>query len=287
MGAKLGVLVIHGVGSQGYNFADPMKKILKGKISDYDEICWESVWWAPALTDREKDLLDKLFPIENRPHCIEFRKYLIFKLRKFVVSYMGDATAYRYVPDNGSQTNNTYENIHRIVHDSIVNLRVGLGNTDKPVIVMAHSLGSVIMSDYIWDRQKKLQNHETDPYGNNELERMQTLAGFITFGSPIPLFTLAYRPVKSIKFPPDNLPGNLQILKDEATWLNFYDEDDVLGWPLKHLSNSYEARPIEDKPINVGGMLTSWNPLCHHEYWTDNSFTEPVAEYISKILNLC
>ena len=284
MSAKLGVLIIHGVGSQDQNFAEPMKKILKGKISDYDEICWESVWWAPALSKREKDLLDKLFPEENRPHCCLRLGYWIFKLRTFVVNYAGDATAYRYMPDSDNQTNKkkktneTYKNIHKIVHESIVALKANLDNKDnkdKPVIVIAHSLGSVIMSDYIWDRQN---NKNTALYGATPFERMETLVGLITFGSPIPLFTLAYDPVVSIKFP----PFFAENLKSKAKWLNFYDDDDVLGWPLKPLSNSYEACVSEDKSINVG--LT---PLCHHGYWTNDNFTEPVAEYISKILNLC
>lgn len=281
MEPKLGVLIIHGVGSQGDNFAEPLMKALEGKISNYNEMCWESIWWAPALSKREKDLLDKLFPIETRPHCIELRKYLIFALRVFVVSYMGDATAYRYVENSASQTNDTYKNIHKIVHDTIVKLRDNLGNADKPVIVLAHSLGSVIMSDYIWDRQNWDPQAEggPDPYAKNQFESMETLAGFITFGSPIPLFTLAYDLVESIKFPPRGLQDNLPV---KLKWLNFYDEDDVLGWPLKHLSTSYENAVTDDFPINIG--LT---PLCHHGYWTNDNFTEPVAQYISEILEVC
>ncbi len=300
MKAKLGVLIIHGVGSQDDQFAEPMKKILKAKISDNDGVCWKSVWWAPVLLKRESDLLDTLFPEEKRPHCGLRLRYWIFKLRKFVVNYVGDATAYRYVPNSDSQTNEimktneTYNQIHAKVHDAIANLRAELGDADKPVIVIAHSLGSVIMSDYIWDRQhwgnqrKQKQGREKkqvpDPYGENPFERMETLAGFITFGSPIPLFTLACDPVESITFPPGQLPANL---RKKAKWLNFYNPDDVFGWPLKNLSDIYKDCPIEDKPINVGSIMTFWNPLCHSKYWTDNNFTEPVAQYISEFLKVC
>jgi len=62
-------------------------------------------------------------------------------------------------------------------------LKAELGHDDKPVIVMAHSMGSVIMSNYIYDRQKKCQ---PEKYGETKFEQMDTLAGFITFGSPIP-----------------------------------------------------------------------------------------------------
>jgi hypothetical protein len=276
MAAKLGVLIIHGMGAQKRNFARPLIEELKGSISDQAKIHWQSIYWADLLSRRESKLLNKLFPVEKPPRW--------FGLRKFVMNYIGDATAYRYIPISSSKarkTNETYDRIHERVHNAIVKLRKKLGSADRPVIVMAHSLGSVIMSDYIWDRQKKLSG---DAYGKTKFERMETLAGFITFGSPIPIFTLAYTPVRSIKFPPKNLPDNLS---KKARWLNFYDSDDVFGWPLKHLSKSYEARPIEDKPINVGGILTSWNPTCHFKYWTDNDFTDPVAQYISEILKVC
>jgi hypothetical protein len=284
MPAKLGVLIIHGVGSQKKDFAEPMKKKLRKGICDHAKIRWQPVYWAPILSRKENNLLRQLFPEGKPPHW--------FGLRDFVMNYVGDATAYRYIPTSPSQTkkaNKTYNDIHKKVHEAIVDLRKNLGSADKPVIVMAHSLGSVIMSDYIWDRQnwdkQKRQDgdpekkQDEDPYGKTKFERMETLAGLITFGSPIPLFTLAYRPVKSIKFPPKTLPVNL---RKKAKWLNFYDHDDVFGWPLKHLSKSYEDAVTDDFPINVG-----LSPLCHHEYWTDNDFTKPVAEYVSEILKVC
>ena len=278
MEAKLGVLIIHGIGSQDDKFANPMIEELEGRISGHAKIRWQPVYWADLLSKRESKLLNKLFPEEKRSHWFDDQSSLWFQLRKFVMNYIGDATAYRYIPISSSQTkktNETYDRIHDRVHNAIVKLRKRLGSADKPVIVMAHSLGSVIMSDYLWDRQKK---QDKDPYGNNKFERMETLAGFITFGSPIPLFTLAYRPVKSIKFPPKTLPDNL---RKKAKWLNFYDSDDVFGWPLKNLSRSYEGAVTDDFPINVG--LT---PVCHGKYWTDNDFTKPVAQYISEILKV-
>ena len=34
----------------------------------------------------------------------------------------------------------------------------------------------------------------------------------------------------------------------------------------------------------VHGILTSWNPLSHSEYWTDDNFTEPVAEFLKSFI---
>jgi hypothetical protein len=70
----------------------------------------------------------------------------------------------------------------------------------------------------------------------------------------------------------------------EARWWNYYDKDDVLGYPLKPISPSYDAVVDEDIEINVGGFATSFTPKSHTEYWTDNDFTEPVAKFLTAFL---
>ena len=70
---------------------------------------------------------------------------------------MGGVTAYRQVPHSSG----TYDKIHGVVREAISKLKAELGDDDKPVIVMAHSMGSVIMSNYIYDRQKKYQPEDT------------------------------------------------------------------------------------------------------------------------------
>ena len=144
-----------------------------------------------------------------------------------------------------------------------------------PLIVMAHSLGGHIMSNFIWDRQK------SPPAGLSDFEKMKTLAGMVTFGCNIPLYTFAYKKVVPIKFP---APGLKKPIRDKAKWLNFFDPDDILGWPLKPLSTGYREVVTKDVPINVGGWLASWNPASHSGYWTDNDFTKPVSRFIASLL---
>jgi hypothetical protein len=75
-------------------------------------------------------------------------------------------------------------------------------------------------------------------------------------------------------------------IRNAAHWLNVYDPDDVLGYSIKLLYPEYLSKSqIEDHPINVGGLLTSWNPLSHNAYWTDNDFTKPVAKLIEAIVS--
>ena len=137
------------------------------------------------------------------------------------------------------------------------------------------------MSNYIWDRQK---GRDAEHFGSNPFERMETLSGLITLGTNIPLFTLAHDPVSCIEFPSPALPDNL---RKRAKWLNFYDSDDVLAWPLKPLSLKYADTVSEDIEVSVGNILTAWNPANHAAYWTDYGVIKPASYLISSILEEC
>jgi hypothetical protein len=277
MGAKLGVLIIHGVGWQAKGFADAMIKKFGERLSKYGadktEIKYAKIYWHPILSGREDKLLTDFFPEGKTPHrfsCIRW-------LRKKVSYCIGDVTGYQYVPN---QKDEAHDNIHKVVYDSIVELSKKLDNEDKPVIVIAHSMGSVIISDYIWDRQNwdpEKKEGRQDPYGETPFERMETLAGFITCGSPIPLYAIACDPIVRIKFPPDNLADKL---KKNAKWKNFFYFGDVLGWPLRNLGPSY--KDTQDIKVNGGFPV-----FCHTKYWKDDNFIEPVAEYVAGILKVC
>ncbi len=268
MAIDVGVLVIHGMGSQKPDFADPIIKELSERISglkkDAERVAWRSVYWADFLERRQM----KYFNDADRSGNLDFKG-----LRKFVLTALGDASAYQKVE---SKENTTYEEIHRRVRAEVENIyKIDMGSKPKPLIVLAHSLGGHIMSNYIWDMQK-LKNSGLSPF-----ERMKYLSGIITFGCNIPLFTFAYKNVEPIKFPPTGLPAEL---KKKAKWFNYYDPDDVLGYPLRSINPGYKSVVTKDIPINVGGIVTSWNPMSHGEYWTDNDLTKPVAKFIAGFL---
>ena len=107
----------------------------------------------------------------------------------------------------------------------------------------------------------------------------------MTFGSNIPLFTLARDEphIKCFQFPAAHLSDEVRA---QTKWLNFYDADDVLGYPLKPISPDYAARVTEDIEINVGGLFTSWNPISHTQYWSDEDFIDPVVKLIRAITNV-
>ncbi|MGH8671176.1 MAG: hypothetical protein ACREUA_03935 [Burkholderiales bacterium] len=256
--------MIHGIGAQRPDFA-------QGFIAEMDErlgglgiapgvINWQVCYWADLLNTRERELWDKL----AKSHDLDW-----VTVRKFFINVFSDALAYQRRPH---ASDDMYRRIHARVRESLASLHTALGHHDKPLVIVAHSLGSVIVSNYLWDEQSG------KGAGTNAFERMRTLAGLVTFGSNIPLFTLALDEIKAIDFPPDS------GLSGKAKWLNFFDADDVLGYPLRGLSDTYRKAVTKDLEINVGGLFSSWNPVSHTAYWTDADFTAPVARQIRDVV---
>jgi len=264
--ADLCIAVIHGMGSQQPDYSVPMRNEVNGWLgAASSRVKWKEIYWANILEQREKDYLT----VANANNDLDW-----IRLRRFMVSAFGDASAYRKTHD---PNNSAYNDIHERVRDAINDLDDG---TDAPLVVMAHSLGGHIMSNYIYDMQ---QSSSVVPAGSSNFQQMKTLGGMITFGCNIPFFTLAYKKadIKPIQFPGDALTP---VQKSKAKWLNFYDPDDVLGYPLKVINQKYNRVVNEDKAINVGGIFSSWNPMSHQKYWTDNDFTKPVTRFLQSWL---
>ncbi|HVL86330.1 MAG TPA: hypothetical protein VM367_18845 [Pseudonocardia sp.] len=264
----LAVVVIHGIGSSGPGYADGFRAAVSDRLgADAARVAWAPVLWSDVLGPRQAAYLERA-RTQARLDWL--------KLRGFVVEGLGDAAAYSFV----DQPTGTYVAVHDRIRRRVRELWTGeLNRTPVPMVVLAHSLGSHVISSYIWDTQKGKPTG-ADP-ASSPFERMEWLAGMITFGSTIPLFTFAYDPVTPIAFPGAALPA---AVRNRARWLNYYDADDVLGYPLKPLSPEYDAVVDADVVIDVGGLGISMTPLSHGEYWEDRGFVRPVAEYLAGLL---
>ena len=251
MARDLGILVIHGMGQQEPNFADDIQADVSKKLTDNDvrRTAWQPVYWADILEKRQNQYLKNA----RRNADLDY-----ISLRTFIVSAVGDAAAYRRV---GRANQGTYGKIHHRVRNAKKQLDHRLGKSNSPLMILAHSLGGHIISNFIWDIEK----------GNSPFQDFSGLKALITFGCNIPLFTFALNKVEPIALPPN------------AIWENYYDPDDVLAYPIAP-TRGYKGTAVVDKAINVGGLFSSWNPLSHSEYWTDDSLTSPIANHVKRIL---
>ncbi|MDF1502763.1 hypothetical protein [Roseisolibacter sp. H3M3-2] len=278
---RTGVLLVHGMGEQsertfGVEFERAIRPRLARRGVGDAEVAFRRGYWADLLNDRERDLLAQL----GRGGPLAYRG-----LRGFVVNALGDAVAYRRAPTGGRSV---YDDVHDRMHDHLGALRRALGDVDAPVVVVAHSLGSVIASDYLWDAQHPATGRTP---ADTPFERLHTLAGLVTFGSTLPLFTLGLPKVVAVA-PPRESPLLSPAVRAVARWHNYYDPDDVLGWPLRTVEPLAPLAPGEhayadavdaDHAIEVGSALTGWSPAAHVGYWEDRNFLEPVADQIAAV----
>ncbi len=99
--------------------------------------------------------------------------------------------------------------------------------------------------------------------------KLKSLKYLFTTGCNIPLFVAGFAEIVAIPKPNTNFK-----------WFNYYDKDDVLGWPLKPLSSSYDLAVEKDIEIDSGNLWQSWNPQSHDGYWADEDFIEHLSQII-------
>lgn len=269
---KLAVAIIHGIGTQQdsrdeegqHAFAQHLIAGLRQRLgAQGSEVAFQSLYWASVLDKRQLAFLDSL-----RDQPIRWRW-----LRRIVTLFLGDASGYRKV---SQAYDTTYEEVHQCVRSGLNALRAKV-DADTPLVVLAHSLGGHIFSNFVWDQQRLNQTPSCplDPF-----LALETLAGIVTFGCNIPLFTFAYDPVVPIRFPGHCLSPAMQ---EKARWLNCYAPADPLGYPLRTLP-SYAGVVAEDLALPVGPWYKRYTPLSHLEYWQDSNFHAHVARFIEQLM---
>ncbi len=170
---------------------------------------------------------------------------------------------------------------------------------DGPVVLLAQSLGGHVMSCYFWDAQGEAHGAKATvgiwqdilafqpqisgakPLTDVDIRflRGSTVRNVLTTGCNIPIFVAAHAVAEILPMQPNT----------SFTWRNYYDKDDVLGWPLADLSDQYRAA-VTDVPVNAGGGLfgwisRSWNPLSHLQYWRDDEVLDPLAATLRGLVN--
>ncbi len=279
MAKKLGILMIRGSGSPGFKEQETFIKRLFSLLRKQGEdpvrdIATQMVdWYGPLETEQQK-LIRRL---ENSGLKVRGRG-----LRRFLLSNIGDLINYGGRPNRPSTT---YEQIHQLVTNDIRSLQDQL-RPDAPLIVLASSMGTEVINNHIWDRQQfKVRNPGMpDPMGKTAFERMETLVGLFTFGNNIPIFgaALTIEDLEPIRFPDTDLPAELMLLSE---WINIYDKNDPLGYPVTFVNQQYGDGRVKDVEYNVGNLFTSWNIASHFYYWKSRKVCKRVSSFSVRILN--
>ena len=264
MGTDIAVIPIHGMGDQWINYWHPLKDGVARRLGDeMKHVHFFSIYYQDVLKANQNDMIDRM------------KHYVGWKLvREFLLWAVSDATS---IESNKHVKNSTYDQVQREIVDVLDNVYDTLG-PKVPVVIVAQSLGGQVISNYLWDSrwvpcgQKppkvgiwKDPCNLGEPLGTpkDQFRRLHSLNTLITTGCNIPIFVAGHDEIVAIK------PPNADF-----SWKNYYDRDDVLGWPLSPLSNSYNTL-VDDYEIGTGGIFRA-----HTNYWTDQDFLDPLAKLL-------
>lgn len=287
MAKSVALLTVHGMGNTQSDYADGLKSTLQRRLgAAFGQIAFIPIYYQDLLQENERTVWERT-DLLSKVHYDDLRKFLLYGF--------GDAAGL----ENGKEfVNSTYECAQVQIARAFFAARKEMGG-DGPVVLLSQSLGCQVMSSYLWDAQKSVKKSpsagiwcridELAPYitdgkpltpAEKSFLRGETLRRWITTGCNIPIFVAAH---KTMDIQPIAKPTS------DFQWLNFFDPDDVLGWPLRPLSPEYEELVV-DKSMNAGHglfnwILKSWNPLSHTAYWEDDNVLDPLVEMLGEFAN--
>lgn len=248
-------------------------KIYKVEFSDYFTL--GPVKWDIATNDGEKKIFETCFgqlrkSDRNLVHgnLIESGKALADTRawRYFATFLAGDVIAYVDEADN---------KIRETVWEQ---MRKHLENEDKtirPFSIVGHSLGSVIAYDFIFSmmERNRLFTFANAPVLTEQQVKSwkQAFLNLYTMGSPIGLFMMRRRELWANDF--ENLVNPVEKAERLRFWLNIWDRDDLVAFPLEGMFKNQAGKALRDVKVDTG-MLMPW---AHTKYWEDNETAREIA----------
>ncbi|TFE23191.1 hypothetical protein [Cohnella luojiensis] len=278
---KIAVGFVHGNGQQHPDFYQGMVAALEGRLAEICpevELVPEGIYWADITDNLEKKLQDKLVPYN-------LRWDKMIDARGFMINFVGDAIAYQPLPIKNDQAANNY--IYADIHERFALKLQSLARKagpDAPLCLICHSLGTIITSNYLYDLQcGKISPRirEIIDMNNTPLERGETLTHLYMMGSPIALWTLRYHDFgKPVTVPAPNLRG-----QEIGEWVNFYDKDDVIAYPIKNLSEQYAEVVKDDIEVRNPGLLSGTPLGSHGGYYQSDEVIERIVQSLAEMSN--
>ncbi|CAM3424899.1 chemotaxis protein [Paenibacillus lupini] len=273
---NIAVAVIHGIGQTREDFYVDLAKDLHTQMAVVNpnvKLYIEGIYWGDIVNRLEKRLWSRL-----QGNKLRWTKWI--RLRSFFVNIVGEAIAYQAIPrDNDPAPDDyIYDEIHGRFAACLQRLSDQAGQ-DAPLCIISHSLGSIIASNFFYD----LQNDKLAPKvlpiieaSNSKLVRGETLTHFYTMGSPLAVWAMRFEDLGvPITVPAPPIQGS-----GIGEWVNFYDTDDVIAYPIKPLNALYKKVVTEDMEVKCAGLL-SWTPFSHRKYFQTKTTRDRIVMALS------
>lgn len=249
MAGEIRIVVLHGIGRHSEDF---YKELETGLSRELD-----------ILGVGENKISGFLFSDISQPNqdryweSVDPKSISMDRFREVFLHYFGDAGAYGTRPYDRK---GNYRKIHAKLELFLSNELDAL-NHKGTLIILAQSFGGHVFSNFYWDYLKKIVKPRRLKGLSNCLKLL------VTTGCNIPVFIAGL-----------DRPEPFNIPNPDFRWINIYDKDDILGWPLRPLGGGFQnAGFIEDRIVDSGLPL-----LSHMKYWTNRRSLKIIAEAIAE-----
>lgn len=283
MPSQIGLLTIHGMGETSKDYYKGLVEALSGAFGDLNgAVSYAHVYYQDILQVNEHTVWNRM----------QGEGLAYNDLRKFLLFGFADAAG---LETRKEEPESPYALAQVEIARQLWLLRAQLP-ANGPVVAIAQSLGGQVFSSYLYDAQKAASGRKpaagiwrqlerysgrikgsVTPFTQEEIAflRGDNLVGLITTGCNIPIFVAAH---KEMHIVPIEKPT------PQFSWVNLYDKDDVLGWPLGPLSSSYRAL-VDDRAIPANGRgplqyLLGATPHSHTLYWNDQDVIHAVRDML-------
>ncbi len=289
--ADVVLLTVHGMGETPRDYAADLEQRLLAQIGARfkQQVDLRPVFYQDILQPNEREVWERITASAGGQKTVRFAN-----LRKFLLFGFGDAAG---LENRKEDAGSVYELAQMEIAKTLLDAFRANG-ADTPLVLLAHSLGCQVLSSYIYDAQKAKSglpvaagvwrdiDHWSHALQGRALSaaeksflRCESALGWITTGCNIPIFVAAHKEMTIIPIAPP---------RASFKWLNLYDPDDVLGWPLQPLSQGYRQL-VEDRAINAGHgvidlIVRSWNPLSHEVYWRDKQVLAALGLMLTQLM---
>ncbi|MDB5906906.1 MAG: hypothetical protein JWP34_1020 [Massilia sp.] len=285
--ADVALMTVHGMGETPPDYAADLGQRLRTRIGPRftRQADMRAVYYQDILKPNEREIWRRV----AGDGIVRYEQ-----LRKFLLFGFADAAG---LENRKEDPGSVYELAQIEIAKTLLDIYSGNG-ADTPLVLLSHSLGCQVLSSYIYDAQKARSgipvaagvwrdiDHWSRTLQGRALTEPEkrflacgTALGWITTGCNIPIFVAAHKEMAIIP---------IAAPRPSFKWLNLYDPDDVLGWPLQPLSEGYRML-VEDRAINAGHgvinwLVKSWNPLSHSSYWQDEQVVGELASMLTQLM---
>ena len=254
------IILLHGMGDEDpqtteYDpFIANVQALLRARGVQADSVKFHCIDYSHIAGGDQWAVFNKSFPkfAGSRPSPFQIIPFL----RYFMTFYVGDVIAYSSPDGENSIREYVFGKLDEIIR------------TKAPSFsIIAHSLGSVVAYDYLFNLFGK-DGNQARKVGEGVTPR---LVSFFTMGSPIGLFLLR----KKGLLEPGILKKNpIGLDKTRGCWCNLYDKQDVIAYPLQGLF----PEVAKDVVVQTGNLIVN----SHMNYWLKKDVARKIVGRLLK-----